>query len=319
MSAKLVPEPVNRDRRVPHVRHRPVEQVRLADELGNESAPRVEVELLRSAVLFDPALVQYDDTVGHRQRLILVVGHEEECLVRAALNGLELLLNLATQLRVERSERLVEQQEGGVRRQRAGKGHPLALSAGKLPRIPVTEFGQLEKRRQLVQPSLDVAPAHALQLEPERHVLPHVHVRKQRVVLKHHVHVAPVRRPVRDIAALEDHPSGVGRLEPSQDAQGRGLSAAGRPQQRHEFPRRDVELHPLQRHRLSEALGDTVETDDGMIPRHRSGDLFMRRVNRSAQNPRAAVSRTAMVAIALISGDIPERSSANMSTGSVGW
>ena len=260
----------------------------------------MEVELLRSAVLLDPALVQYDDTVGHRQRLILVVGHEEECLVRAALNGLELLLHLSTQLRVERSERFVEQQNRGLRHQRTGER-------------------QFEKRRQLVQPPLDVAPAHALQLEAERHVPSHVHVRKQRVVLKHHVHVAPVRRPVRDIFAFEDHASGIGRLEPSQDAQGRGLAAAGRPEQRHEFSGRDIELHPLQRHRFPEALGDAVETDDGMRPRHRSGDLFMRRVIRSAQNPRAAVSTTAKVAIALISGDIPERSSANMSTGSVGW
>ena len=45
--------------------------------------------------------------------------------------------------------------------------------------------------------------------------------------------------------------------------------------------------------------------------------LFVFRVNLSAQTPIAAVNINAIVAIALISGDIPDLSIANINTGKV--
>src|SRR5256885_6789679 len=44
------------------------EHVDLADEIRDEGACRIAVDLLRSADLLDPALIHHDDHVGHRQR-----------------------------------------------------------------------------------------------------------------------------------------------------------------------------------------------------------------------------------------------------------
>ena len=46
----------------------------------------------------------------------------------------ELELHLAAELEVERAERLVEQQHGGLVDQGAREGHPLLLAAGELRR-----------------------------------------------------------------------------------------------------------------------------------------------------------------------------------------
>ena len=53
-------------------------------------------------------------------------------------------------LRVERAERLVEQQHLGLDRQRAGERHALALAARELRRVAVGEAAQVHELEQLV-------------------------------------------------------------------------------------------------------------------------------------------------------------------------
>ena len=52
---------------------------------------------------------------------------------------------------------------------------------------------------------VDLVLRHLLQLEPERHVVEHGHVRIQRVVLEHHGDVALLRRHVVDDAVADAH------------------------------------------------------------------------------------------------------------------
>ena len=56
--------------------------------------------------------------------------------------------------RVERAERLVEQQHLGLHRQRAGQRHALALAAGELRGVAVGEALQVHELEQLVHPLL---------------------------------------------------------------------------------------------------------------------------------------------------------------------
>ena len=95
------------------------------------------VELDRGGDLLDPALVEHRDPVAHRERLLLVVGDEDERDADVALDLLELELHLAAQLEVEGAERLVEQQHLGPVDQRAGQRDPLPLAAGELVRPPL--------------------------------------------------------------------------------------------------------------------------------------------------------------------------------------
>src|ERR1022692_4506134 len=57
--------------------------------------------------------------VGHGERFLLVVGHQQEGDAGAALHGLELHAHLFAQFRIERGQGLVEQQHVGLEHQRA--------------------------------------------------------------------------------------------------------------------------------------------------------------------------------------------------------
>ena len=93
---------------------------------------RTLVDLGGAPDLLDPPGVEHRDPVGHRERFLLVVGHEDERDPDLALDALELDLHLLAQLEVQRAERLVEQQHLGPVHQGAGQGDPLALAAGQL-------------------------------------------------------------------------------------------------------------------------------------------------------------------------------------------
>ena len=113
-------------------RRGPVEEVRLADELGDERGARVLVDLGRRAQLGHPGVVHDRDPVGHGERLFLVVGDVDEGGAELLVERLELELHLLAQLEVDGAERLVQQQDRGLEHQRAGQRHPLPLAAREL-------------------------------------------------------------------------------------------------------------------------------------------------------------------------------------------
>ena len=93
----------------PH-RRAAVDQVGRPDEAGDERRRRVLVDVGGGPDLLDDAGVEDRDPVAHRQRLLLVVRHEDEGDADVALDRLELDLHLLAQLEVQGAERLVQQQ-----------------------------------------------------------------------------------------------------------------------------------------------------------------------------------------------------------------
>ena len=69
-------------------------------------------------------------------------------------------------------------------------------------------------------------------LQAEFHILAHGHVREDGVVLKHHADVAPARVHIVDAPIVEVEIAALDRIKARDHAQQRGLSAAGRAQQR---------------------------------------------------------------------------------------
>ena len=67
-------------------------------------------------------------------RLFLIVRNEQKGHAHAPLQILQLRANLFAKLRIERGERLVEQQHLRLQRQRPRQGHALPLASGKLRR-----------------------------------------------------------------------------------------------------------------------------------------------------------------------------------------
>ncbi|MCY1235760.1 hypothetical protein D9M72_483890 [compost metagenome] len=122
------------------------------------------------------------------------MGDEHERLAGLLLDRLELDLHGLAKLRIECRKRLVEQQHVGIGRQRSHQSDTLALTARQLGRKSACEFLQLYEFQKFRYPLLDLPVVDPLQFQTEGDVLRDGHVRKQRIILKHDVHVAPVRR-----------------------------------------------------------------------------------------------------------------------------
>jgi len=94
---------------------------------------------------------------------------------------------------------------------------------------------------------------------------------EQRVVLEDGVDVALVGRQPGHVLALEFDEAGGRRLEPADHPEGRGLAAAGWPEQGEELPGLDLEIDVVDDHGLAVALDDINEADvDGRHVRSHS-------------------------------------------------
>ena len=120
------------------------------------------------------AVDDHADPVGERGRVLVVVRDEQRRQPELAQQLLQLAAHGDLRVRVERRERLVEEQHARVARERAGERDPLALAAGELGRPRLGEMRDPEPLEVLVDP---LAPAVG-------DVLAHVHVREERVLLE---------------------------------------------------------------------------------------------------------------------------------------
>src|SRR5690606_19284223 len=97
-------------------------------------------------------------------------------------------------------------------------------------------------------------------LEAEADVLRHRHVTEQRVMLEDEADIALLHGPARGVLVAEEHRAGGGEVEAGDEAQERRLARAGRPQQRDQLARADVERHVVKRGEAAEFLVHVDET-----------------------------------------------------------
>ncbi len=127
----------------------PADQVERPDERGHERRRREVVDVGRRADLLDPALAHDDDPVRQRQRLLLVVGDVHGRDPELALDRADLLAQRDPDLRVERRQRLVEQQDLRLDGERPGQRDALLLAARQLVRVAVALVGQVDQLQEL--------------------------------------------------------------------------------------------------------------------------------------------------------------------------
>ena len=87
-------------------------------------------------------MLEHEQPVGQDERLERVVGHQQARSGEVGEVPLELGLHLEAGARVEGRERLVEQQQGRIARQRPPERHPLGLPPGQVGGPAVREIGQ---------------------------------------------------------------------------------------------------------------------------------------------------------------------------------
>ena len=184
-------------------------------------------------------------------------------------------LCLDPQVRVERAERLVEEEDFRFGDQRPGDGDPLLLAATQLADAACEQMAQVD----LLRHGLDLAANRllvvALQGQPELDVLAHVEEWEERIVLPDQPGAALVHRHVADVVAAQQQRAFVRPLEAGDDPEQRRLAAAARAHDRDELAALDVDVDPLDRDHGAEAFGNAAHLQVcGRASRYRARALM---------------------------------------------
>ncbi len=109
---------------------------------------------------------------------------------------------------------------------------------------------------------------HAPDLQAVADIVGDAHVGEQRVGLEHHADIALLDRHRRHVLAVEQHPAaGIRQFEAGDDAQHRGLAAAGGAEQHQRFAARDVERGGLERAgAVGKGLAASLDAHRGAMP-----------------------------------------------------
>ena len=180
------------------------------------------------------------------------------------MQACELGTRMDPKLHVEVREGLVEQEDLRLAGDGPAEGHALPLAPGQRRRFALEERFDPEALRHLGDPIRDDPPVEPTHLEAEREVLAHRHVGIEGVVLEDHGDVAPLRRQVRHVLAIDEDAAATRGLDSGRDPQEGALAAARRTEQDDELPLGDLEIHPGHG-RLAARIGllDAFESEGG--------------------------------------------------------
>ena len=164
-----------------------------------------------------------------------MVGDVDEGDFEFAMQTHEFRLHAHTQMRVERAERLVQQQHLRLDDERTCERHALALTAGELVDRAIGQFSNAQSLQPFIGLCLSGSSRHAALLETELDVFAHREKRKERVVLPDERRFALPWLVFIEAAAPEANFACRRLVESSDHPQRCGLAATGRTHDRDEF------------------------------------------------------------------------------------
>ena len=200
-----------------------------ADEVGHELGLRTGIDVAWLADLLDLTFAEHGDAIGHRERLLLIVRDVDEGDADLTLHRLQQALELLAEPQVERSERLIQQQDLGVEHQRAGQGDALLLATGQLSRTGTVPPGQVDELEHALDAQLDLSVRRLALAQAKGNVLEDVKMGKQRVVLEHGRDRTLEGGPALHLLTVHLDGTGGWVVEPGDQAQRRRLAAAAWP------------------------------------------------------------------------------------------
>src|SRR5579883_43074 len=239
-----------------------LEQVhrRTADEPRDEEIRRVIVERVGAPELLEAASVEHTDPVAEGHRLLLVVVDVDRRRAKALVELDQLGAGAHPKLHVEVRERLVHEKDRRISDDRAPEGDALALAAAQLFRSPLQQVGDAEELRHLAHALFQLGLRNAPKLERVREVVVNVHMRIERVALKHHRDVAIFGRQVVDHPIADVDLAGRRLLESRDHAQRGGFSRSGWADHDEKLAVVDFQIDLAQREDVAECLADPTES-----------------------------------------------------------
>ena len=224
----------------PSVPHLTLEKIHLPEEIRHELIGRAVIDVLRCAALLHDAPVDQEDPVAHGHGFGLIMGninHGDSCPL---LDLLDLKAHGFPQFCIQVAQGLVQQEKPRLCHQGPGQGDPLLLSAGKLVWQTLRVLRQMHGFQHFSDSLPDFLLRLFLDLQRIGHIFKNIHMRPDGITLKHHADtpffrrykgISPGNQLIADINLARS-----GLFKAGDDAQHRGLSAAGRPQEGDKLP-----------------------------------------------------------------------------------
>ena len=139
------------------------------------------------------------------------MGNEDRRHPELFLQRLDLGPHGQPECRIEIGKRLVKEQQLRLLDQGAGECDPLLLAARQLTRPPVEELRDLDETGRRRNAGQHLFARHPLEAEREQHIVPHGHVRVERIRLEDNADVAVLGLDLVDYPAVE-HELAAARL-----------------------------------------------------------------------------------------------------------
>ena len=222
----------------------------------------------------------HDDPIGDEDRLGDAVRDQQDRRRGALPEPQQLQVEPLAAQRIERAERLVEEQHLGLEREGAGERDPLTRSRRRARRAdcPVTPGSSDDEVLELGQALRAAGGRPAGELERVRDVVGGRAPRQQARLLEHQ---ADARVGLDDRGRVQRHRAPLGCQEPGDHAQQRGLAAAVRPDEGHDPAAGDVEGHAVEDGQATAAADrerqvDPVDADRAAGPGHRAATCVAR-------------------------------------------
>src|SRR3989449_2925500 len=210
-----------------------------------------------------PAIVQDNHPPREHERLFLIVGDEQGRHLLPSDDRSDFLHDLGAHRRVERAERLVEEEDPGTHAERAGEGDQLPLATRELARKSILFPLQVNELEHLRDPLLRDVSRDPLRSQSVPDVVRHGEVRKEGEALVDDPDSAALRRQLADLLAMDDDLRRLGRQFPQDASKEGGLSAARGTQNRGQLAVLKSEGHILQNRVAVDGLAEPSDLEGG--------------------------------------------------------
>jgi hypothetical protein len=233
---------------------------------------------LQEAAAFDDGeVVRARDEIGR------VMGDVEEGEVEVALEIPQESAQVAPEGGIEMGEGFVKEDESGLEDEGATDGGACGFAAGECGGEVMEARAEVEAVRHDLGAGATFVAVHALEAEGKFELFDQGQVGKEPRRLRDPAAGAFLGREPGDVGVVEEDPSGIREIEAGDEAEGRGLAAAGGPNEEVMGAGGDVDGEVLHRMNGTEVFADSLESD----ARH-DGDRF--KISDSSLKPEGAAS-----------------------------